>query len=260
MLPVHIVVRDPRLTYSQERIWSELLEALFTMSHSAVPEHRETSFRIFATTPDIIQKQHEDMVLRVFQEGFKDDSIPVSIQCPRYEEYLRSQNQVRLSAMEAFASFFTSLNKKAQKKYFKLVGDILSILPPVKNADDPEYLTRALVALVELAEIAPNMFKDHFNDLVTFSIGVVQDKDIEDQARQNALELMCTFAESNAAMCRKDASYTTQMVTQCLSLMTDVGVDDDDATEWNAEEDVWPISCLCFLTNDHTSSKLMRAI
>jgi hypothetical protein len=28
------------------------------------------------------------------------------------------------------------------------------------------------------------------------------------------------------------------MVTQCLSLMTDVGIDDDDATEWNESEDV----------------------
>ena len=28
------------------------------------------------------------------------------------------------------------------------------------------------------------------------------------------------------------------MVTQCLSLMTDIGVDDEDAAEWNASDDV----------------------
>jgi hypothetical protein len=28
------------------------------------------------------------------------------------------------------------------------------------------------------------------------------------------------------------------MITQCLSLMTDIGMDDDDAAEWNASDDV----------------------
>ena len=66
----------------------------------------------------------------------------------------------------------------------------------------------------------------------------MQDKELDDQARQNALELMATFADNNAAMCKKDPNYTNDMVTQCLSLMTDVGADDDDCEEWNASEDV----------------------
>lgn len=94
------------------------------------------------------------------------------------------------------------------------------------------------MALIDLAEVAPTMFKPLFNNLVTFSITVVQNKELEDQTRQNALELMATFADNAAAMCKKDASYTTEMVTQCLSLMTDVGVDDDDAAEWNNSDDV----------------------
>lgn len=140
--------------------------------------------------------------------------------------------------MEAFAALFRSIQKKSQPKYFRLIGDVLSILPPIKSSRDAEQLIRALIALIDLAEISPKMFRDHFHDLVTFSIGVVQDKELEDQARQNALELMSTFADNSPAMCRKDASYTSQMVTQCLSLMTDVGTDDDDADEWNMSEDV----------------------
>lgn len=140
--------------------------------------------------------------------------------------------------MEAFSSFFSSLNKKAQQKYFALIPDILGILPTVRETKDNDQLTRALIALIELAEIAPKMFKPMFHDLVRFSIDVVKDKDLEDQARQNALELMATFADHHPAMCKKDPSYTEEMVTQCLSLMTDVGTDDDDAEEWNASEDV----------------------
>jgi len=92
--------------------------------------------------------------------------------------------------------------------------------------------------LIDLAEVAPTMFKPLFHNLVTFSISVIQDKDLENQTRQNGLELMSTFADNAAAMCKKDPTYVTEMVTQCLSLMTDVGEDDDDAAEWNNTEDV----------------------
>jgi len=82
------------------------------------------------------------------------------------------------------------------------------------------------------------MFKALFSSLVKFSISVIQDKELGDQTRQNALELMATFAEYAPAMCKKDPSFTSDMVTQCLSLMTDIGIDDDDAADWNAQEDL----------------------
>jgi len=140
--------------------------------------------------------------------------------------------------MDAFAAFFRSINKKSQQKYYSLIPEILNILPPLKEAGESEELSKALIALIDLAEAAPKMFKPLFNNLVTFNITVVQDKELDDQTRQNALELMATFADQNPQMCKKDPSYTSEMVTQCLSLMTDVGMDDENAEEWNASEDV----------------------
>jgi len=145
---------------------------------------------------------------------------------------------VRIAAVEAFASFFRSITKKAQPKYYQLIPDILNILPPIKDSNDGELLTKALISLIDLAEVAPKMFKPLFNSLVLFSISVIQDKELGETPRQNALELMATFADNAPQMCRKDANYTNDMVTQCLSLMTDVGADDDEAEEWNASEDV----------------------
>ncbi|KAI9829591.1 MAG: hypothetical protein M1819_006096 [Sarea resinae] len=201
--------------------WPELLGVLFQASQSGDAGQRENAFRIFATTPDIIEKQHADTVLSAFSKGFKDDDVTV-----------------RLSAMEAIASFFRSIEPKGRKKYYTLIPEILNILPPIKESGDTEQLTKALIALIDLAESAPRMFKHLFHNLVTFSITVIQDKELGDQARQNALELMATFADYDRDMCRKDPSYTTEMVTQCLSLMTDIGVDDDDAAEWNASDDL----------------------
>lgn len=140
--------------------------------------------------------------------------------------------------MEAFASFFRTINKKSQVKYYALIPEVLMIMPPIKESQDSEDLTKAFIALIDLAEVAPKMFKPLFNNLVTFSISVIQDKELTDQARQNALELMATFADYAPAMCRKEPSYTNDMITQCLSLMTDIGVDDEDAAEWNASDDV----------------------
>ncbi|TVY64219.1 Importin subunit beta-3 [Lachnellula suecica] len=203
--------------------WPEILGVLFTLSTSKEVGQREIAYRIFSTTPGIIEKQHEDTVLSAFTTGFKDEDV-----------------SVRLSAMEAFASFFRSISKKSQTKYYALIPEVLNILPPIKESQESEELTRALVSLIDLAEAAPKMFKPLFRNLVQFSISVIQDKELTDQARQNALELMATFSDYAPAMCKKDTSYTNDMITQCLSLMTDIGVDDDDAAEWNASDDMDP--------------------
>ncbi|KAI1948004.1 importin subunit beta-3 [Ophidiomyces ophidiicola] len=201
--------------------WPELLGVLFQASQSSDTGLRESAFRIFSTTPRVIEKQHEETVLGVFMKGFKDEHI-----------------SVRISAMEAFASFFGSLHKKSQSKYFSLVPDLLNILPPLKEADESEELSKAFVSLIDIAELCPKMFRPLFNNLVKFSISVIADKELSDQVRQNALELMATFADYAPTMCKKDPDFAKDMVTQCLSLMTDVGLDDDDAAEWGASEDL----------------------
>ncbi|CAL5867384.1 uncharacterized protein PFLUO_LOCUS1602 [Penicillium psychrofluorescens] len=203
--------------------WPDLLQVLFTASQSTEAGLRETAYRIFTTTPGIIEKQHEDTVLGVFTKGFKDDNI-----------------SVRIAAMEAFAALFRSMPKKTQPKFFSLAPDLLNILPPLKESSESEELSAAFLALIELAEISQKMFKGMFSNLVKFSISVIADKELSDQVRQNALELMATFADYAPNMCKKEPDFAQEMVTQCLSLMTDVGQDDDDAEEWNASEDLEP--------------------
>ena len=57
--------------------WPELLQVLFVASQSLDAGQREGAFRIFTTTPGIIEKQHESTVLAVFTKGFKDDDVSV---------------------------------------------------------------------------------------------------------------------------------------------------------------------------------------
>jgi importin-5 len=39
---------------------------------------REIAFRVFTTTPGVIEKQHEEAVAAAFARGFTDDSVAVS--------------------------------------------------------------------------------------------------------------------------------------------------------------------------------------
>jgi len=201
--------------------WPELLNALYQASQSPDAVLRESSFRIFEQTPGIIEKQHENIILEVFQRGLTDEAV-----------------EVRIATMLAFSSFFHSLGKKAQPKYYQLVPAILNTLVPLHEDENSDLLSKALSAIIELAEVASKMFKGSFSALVGVCINMIQDKALDDQARQNAMELMATFADNNPKMCKQDKEYVTGMVTQCLAFMSEVGADDDDASEWLTQEDV----------------------
>jgi hypothetical protein len=63
--------------FSTAVAWPELLGALFAASQSTDAAQRETAFRIFSTTPGIIEKQHEDVVISAFKTGFADGDTSV---------------------------------------------------------------------------------------------------------------------------------------------------------------------------------------
>jgi len=68
-----------QLTFCEGDQWPEVLGVLFTLSISKESGQREIAYRIFATTPGIIEKQHEDTVLSAFTKGFKDEDTSVRL-------------------------------------------------------------------------------------------------------------------------------------------------------------------------------------
>lgn len=55
---------------------------LFNLSVAPDAGKRETAYRVFTTTPGIIEKQHEGAVLEAFSRGFKDEAVGVSYPYP----------------------------------------------------------------------------------------------------------------------------------------------------------------------------------
>lgn len=66
------------LTMKSDEKWPELLQSLFVASQSPDVGQRESAFRIFTTTPGIIEQQHESVVIGSFTKGFKDPDVSVS--------------------------------------------------------------------------------------------------------------------------------------------------------------------------------------
>jgi hypothetical protein len=69
--------RPERILTTVGFAWPELLGSLFQASQSQDPAQRENAFRIFSTTPQIIEKQHEDVVVTAFKGGFADSETSV---------------------------------------------------------------------------------------------------------------------------------------------------------------------------------------
>lgn len=73
--------------------WPELLGALFQASQSQDPNQRENAFRIFSTTPQIIEKQHEDVVVTAFKGGFADSET--AVRCLATFQNIETDNLLR---------------------------------------------------------------------------------------------------------------------------------------------------------------------
>jgi len=82
------------------------------------------------------------------------------------------------------------------------------------------------------------MFKESFSHLVQYAISVIKETDLEDDARQAALELLITFAEGAPNQCRKDKLYTMATVEQILALMCDHDDDPESLEVWRTTDDV----------------------
>lgn len=81
---LHFLLVEIRIQYTDSQTdepWADLLTILFQLSIADDSGKRETAFRVFNTTPGIIEKQHEDAVGMAFTKGFKDNEVGVRLAC-----------------------------------------------------------------------------------------------------------------------------------------------------------------------------------
>ncbi|CDO55226.1 similar to Saccharomyces cerevisiae YMR308C PSE1 Karyopherin/importin that interacts with the nuclear pore complex [Geotrichum candidum] len=202
-------------------VWVELLPALFNASKSSNESIRESAFRIFSTTPAIVSLEMIPALGPVFESGFGDSS-----------------EKVRIAALDAFAAFFRVLPKKAWKELQHLLPNLLNVLTPFKQENKGDELASVFESVIELAEMAPKMFKPHLNIILQFCVEVAQNKETEDTARMSALELLSTLVDEAPNMCKKEPEFAEKLIYTCLTMMTEVGEDDEDGSIWTSQDDL----------------------
>jgi importin-5 len=125
-----------------------------------------------------------------------------------------------------------------------LVDPLLNVLPPLLAEKDSQSLSAAVKSLIEVAAEHPKMFRHPFSGLVQFALSVVKEKQLENDPRQNAMELLVTFAETEPGMCRKDPNYTIETVEQTLAFMCDHDDDPQTLEDWRTTDDVISLQTL----------------
>jgi importin-5 len=208
------------------------LNALFQSTKSSEAAHRESAFRVFAALPTLVDPDHIDVLKNVFLVGLQDQAPQV------FTGNIYLTSQVRLSAFKAVSEYFIPAEAAQRSKMNSLVDPLLNVLPPLLTEKNSEDLVEALTSLIELATEHPKMFRHAFSHLVQFTISVIKEKDIDDDARQAALELLITFAEGAPVMCRKDEHFTMATVEQILAFMCDHDDSPEALEEWRNTDDV----------------------
>jgi importin-5 len=125
-----------------------------------------------------------------------------------------------------------------RSKMGPLLDPLLNVLPPLLAEKQSDPLREALLELIEVATEHPNMFRGCFSHLVQFAVSVVKEKELDNDTRQAALELLVTFAEGAPNMCRKDPNYTMATVEQILGFMCDHDTEAESLEEWRNTDDV----------------------
>lgn len=209
-------------TEQDDEPWPELVQTLFEGTQAPSQGIRESCFRIISTVPAVLNENQDiSGIISVFQRGFTDPS-----------------QEVQVTAVGAFTKFFDLLPQGKWEQLNPLLHALLNVLPPLANPDASQELTQTLEHLMELAGLAPKMFKPVFPDLITFCVQIIENMEMDLSARLSSLELLTTFVDKAPNMCRKQEDYASQLVTCCLKLMTEIGEDDDDAAEWNNATDI----------------------
>lgn len=196
--------------------WNDLLPTLFEATKNPDSSFRESAFRIFAANPTLLDLKYINEILPIYHAGFED-----------------ATDEVRIAACTAFVGFFQILPKKAWPSVQTLLPNLLNSLPRLLQNGEDTALASVLESLIDLVDLAPKLFKDMFETIIQFCTAVAKNKDLDSTARLSALELLTTFSESSPKMCKQQADYTQSIVVITLSLMTEVCIDDDDASEWN---------------------------
>ncbi|KAI0821251.1 ARM repeat-containing protein [Irpex lacteus] len=234
---------------SRGRPWHALQQQAFSMAQSEDATNRESAYRVFAGSPNLIIDLQPQTVLAILEKGLQD---PHSV-------------EVRHAALRASVAFLSASDVAQQAQALPLLYPMLNTLPYLPHAQLPNFLS----TLTPLASSSPSLFEAHLPALLKFLPGLilpsadsgptptvsrpnpdgepsfsfpppgssdakgkaaaVDDEDEETkEVRQSALEFMVSLSEARPSMVRRVDGWTAAVVRGCLEGMGELSEDDMD--------------------------------
>lgn len=200
--------------------WPELLNTVVDCLGGSNDDYKESSFRILASVPHLVNEVEVTNILSLFERGFVDHN-----------------DDVRIASVTAFVGYFKQLPKEHWQKIGMLLPSLLNSLPRFLDDGKDEALVSIFESLIELVELAPKLFKDLFDNIMQFVNIVIKNGGLDTSARTTALEFLTVFSENAPQMCKSNENYAHSLIMNSLLMMTEVSLDDEEALEWQQSDD-----------------------
>jgi len=149
----------------------------------------------------------------------------------------QQSKEVRLAALTAASSLIQALsNLEDQLQHLQvLIPAMFGVVGGALNEQDEESARSALEDLISVAEEAPKFFRRSMDPLVHMCFTIADAKQLENETRFLAVEMLLTLSEQAPAMMRKQTTFLNNIVPLALQLM--LVVDEVDPAAWNSTTD-----------------------
>lgn len=129
-----------------------------------------------------------------------------------------------------------------------LVPPILAVVAQLLQSTDEVEARAVLIALTDIAEAEPMLFKPQFQQHARMLLAAAADEggqEFDPETRQSALELLITLVEGKPALIRRDGVLLPKLCETLLGMLLTI----EDTEQWHAaveEQDLDDGARACF--------------
>ena len=201
--------------------WMDLPGIMQSEAISSNVQHREVSTYILFTILESMADGFMDKFPQLFQLFNK------TIQDPESDE-------VRINTMLAFSKMAmmidTENDEQSLESFQNNFPNMVAVLQRAIELGDEDRTMQAFEVFQSLLGCDPKLLNKHFRDLIMFMITLAANKEVEDDARSQALNFL-TQSVSFRKMKIQALKLGEHLTIKCLEIATEISEDSDDQDE-----------------------------
>mmetsp|Transcript_114158 Transcript_114158/g.170746 ORF Transcript_114158/g.170746 Transcript_114158/m.170746 type:complete len:1076 (-) Transcript_114158:51-3278(-) len=197
--------------------WNDLIQLLAQWTQSPKESQRETALKVFShlISCQAAPESFYDSLSAVFTKGLSDASA-----------------NIRLASLEGSIQFLI-VYKKFRESFKSSIPNAFEIVTACLNNNQEELAISALESLIQLAEIAPDVFEPFLDAVLEICLKISSQPSVDDTVRHSCLEIIITLGENKPSYLRHRAAFLQTFINLLLKMMTHI----TDNPDWNKGEE-----------------------